>query len=58
MLNNMKNNLDVTKSRYGEQILPVSWPFRLALDNIDWSQIGHLMNMTQLIISVMERMRL
>ena len=27
----------------------------LALDNIDWSQIGHLMNFTQRIISIMER---
>ena len=30
---------------------------RLALDNIEWSQIGHLMNFTQRIISMMERDR-
>ena len=29
----------------------------LALDNIEWSQIGHLMNFTQRIISMMERDR-
>ena len=28
---------------------------RLALDNIEWSQIGHPMNFTQRIISIMER---
>ena len=28
---------------------------RLALDNIEWSQIGQLMNFTQRIISIMER---
>ena len=27
----------------------------LALDNVEWSQIGHLMNFTQRIISIMER---
>ena len=28
---------------------------RLALNNIEWSQIGHLMNFTQHIIFIMER---
>ena len=28
---------------------------RLTLDNIEWSQIGHLMNFTQRIISIIER---
>ena len=28
---------------------------RLTLDNIEWSQIGHLMNFTQPIISITER---
>ena len=28
---------------------------KLALDNIEWSQIGHLMNFLQRIISIMER---
>ena len=34
------------------------WSFRKTLDNNDLNQIGHLMNFTQRIISVMERMRL
>ena len=33
--------------------MKVLW--ELALDNIEWSQIGHLMNSTQRIISIMER---
>ena len=36
-------------------LLVVYCLLRLALDNIEWSQIGHFMNFTQRIIFIMER---
>ena len=39
-------------------ILRIHTTFWKTLDNNDLNQIGHLMNFTQRIISVMERMRL